>query len=443
MFDSLSEKFSSIVSSITGKSHFSEQNLEQVLIQIQETLLESDVSYQVVQDFIDSVKKELIGQKITHSLKPSEMFLKIVHDRMLAFLGGAYLQETYTFQIPSVILLMGLQGSGKTTTAAKLAYFIKKQAEKKDKIRKILCASVDFYRPAAVEQLRIVSQQAGVDFYQAQSLDPIVATNEILKYYKINHYEYLILDTAGRLQIDDTMMAELIAIKRIVQPKYSFLVLDAMTGQQALNVAQVYDQKIGFDSAILSKMDSSARVGAAFSFRYVLKKPIYFIGIGEKVDKFELFKPERVVKRMLGLGDLATLVERAQDTIKQKDQEQLQQSFMSGKITLDDFFKQLQMVSQLGSISSMLRYIPGMGNMKISEQDAQRGEKELKKFKVILSSMTSKERFNPSILSDISRKKRIAQGAGVTLIDVNLLLQRFEQSQQFVKLLKKNRFFEK
>lgn len=443
MFDFLAQKFSDAFASITGKSHISGNNIAGTLKTIEQALLEADAPYAVVQDFVKNISSQVMGQKVIRSVKPGDQFTKIVYDQMVQFLGGPYTQETFTFQIPSTILLMGLQGSGKTTTAGKLAFFIKKQAEKRGKSRKILCASVDFYRPAAIEQLKIVSESVGVDFYQAQATEVVFATQEIITFAKKQNYEHLILDTAGRLQVDDAMMQELKQIKKMVDPKYSFLVLDSMTGQESLAIAQSYDQSVGFDSAILSKMDGSSRAGAAFAFRYVVKKPIYFVGTGEKSEQLDLFRPERAAQRMLGMGDLKTLVENVQEKIKISDQKQIEQSLISGNITLDDFAKQLQMVSKLGSLSSMLQFIPGMGSIKISQTDMSRGEQELKKFKVILSSMTYKERVYPSTLSDLSRKKRIADGAGVSLVDVNLLLQRFEQSKQFVKLLKKNRFFDK
>jgi signal recognition particle subunit SRP54 len=443
MFDFLTSKLSTVFSTLTGKTQVTQDNLAEVLGQVKDSLLDADVPYDTVHAFVDSVQKDVIGQKVVASLKPSELFVKIVHDRMLAFLGGAYTQESFAFQIPSVVLFMGLQGSGKTTSIGKLAYFIKNQAEKRGKSRKVLCASIDFYRPAAIDQLEIVAKQAGVDFYRAANTDPIAATQEIYTYFKQQGYEHLLFDTAGRLQVDDGMMQELINVKKILQPKYNFLVLDAMTGQESLSVATAYETMIGFDGAILSKMDSDARGGAAFAFRYVLKKPIYFIGVGEKLDQLEIFRPERIAKRMLGMGDLLTLMENAQDKIKNVDQEAAAKSIKSGNITLDDFAKQLNMVSKLGSISSVLKFMPGMGNLEISQDQAARGEIELKKFRVALSSMTPRERAEPAILQNGSRKKRIALGAGVDVATINLLLQRFEESKQFVKLLNKNRFFDK
>jgi signal recognition particle subunit SRP54 len=440
MFDFFTEKFSSIFSSFTRQTHLTEQNIQKVLEEVKEALLQADVAYDTVQAFIKEVQQEVIGKKIISGVRPSEQFVKIVYDKMVSFLGEAFTQETFTFQIPSVICLMGLQGSGKTTTIGKLAYFIKQQAEKRGKSRKILCASVDFYRPAAIDQLEQVARFVGVDFYRSSLTNPQQAAVDILTYFKKHGYEHLLFDTAGRLHVDEQMMQELAEVKKIIDPKYSFLVLDSMTGQQALDVAKDFSKIIGFDGAILSKMDSDARAGAAFAFRYELKKPVYFMGTGEKFDQFELFRPERVAKRILGMGDVLTLVENAQEKIKQSEQDSLVRSIASGNITLDDFAKQLDMMSKLGSISSILKFLPGAGQIKMSHDDMAKGEQEMKKFKAILSSMTKKERFMPDIL-DGSRKKRIAQGAGVEVTTVNVLLQRFEQSKQFVKLLKKNRFF--
>ncbi|MBP9765026.1 signal recognition particle protein [Candidatus Babeliales bacterium] len=440
MFDFLTEKFSSIFSSLTRQTHLTENNIKSTLDQIKDTLLESDVPYDTVQTFIASVSDEIVGKKIVSGMRPSEQFVKVVYDKMVTFLGGAVTQEAFTFQIPSVIFMMGLQGSGKTTTIGKLAYLIKQQGLKRGKARKILCASVDFYRPAAIEQLQQVAGMAGVDFYKAPSQDPVVATREIMQYFTQHGYEHLLFDTAGRLHVDEKMIQELQDIKKIVQPKYSFLVLDSMTGQESLSVARTFVQQVGFDGAVLSKMDSDGRAGAAFAFRYELKKPIFFMGVGEKIDQLEMFRPERIAKRILGMGDLLTLVENAQDKIKQSEQESLARSITSGRITLEDFAQQLTMVSKLGSLSSIMKFMPGMGSVKISQEDALRSDQELVRFKAILNSTTKKERLNPDII-DGSRKKRIALGAGVDVASVNLLLQRFEQSKQFVKLLKKNRFF--
>ena len=440
MFDFLSKSFSSIFSSLTGQSKLTEKNIDESIQKIKDSLLEADVPYDLTHTFIAEIKQDVVGQKVVNSLRPSEQFVKVVYDRLLAFLGGEYLQESFTFQIPSTIMMLGLQGSGKTTTAAKLALFIQNQAKKRGKSRKILCASVDFYRPAAIDQLEIVAQQAGADFYRAQAQNTLEAAQEIVNYAKQHNYELLIFDTAGRLHIDETMMTELDELQKIVKPKYKFLVIDAMIGQESLSVAKSFQDRIKFDYAILSKMDSDARAGVAFSFRYALKKPILFMGTGEKIDNLELFRPERIAKRMLGMGDILTLVENAEDKIKQSEQASLENSFRSGHITLEDFAKQLSMASRLGSLSSMIKYLPGMSNLNISSAQIEQSEKEMKKFRAIIGSMTKKEKLYPKILDD-SRKKRIANGAGVSVHDISQLLQRFEQSQQFVKLLKKKKYF--
>lgn len=440
MFDFLTKKFSGIFASLAGRDKLTEKNLQLVLQQIKDSLLESDVAYESVETFVDGVKKEVIGQRVIASLNPSEQFVKVVYDKALSFLGGQYQQEGFNFVVPSVIMVMGLQGSGKTTSIGKLACFILKQSQKHGKSRKILCASVDFYRPSAVEQLEIITGQVKVDFYRSPEQNPVAAARDIVRHYKQYGYDHLLFDTAGRLHVDDVMMQELQQIKKIVQPKYGFIVLDAMTGQESLNVARKFESAVGFDGAILSKMDSNASGGAAFSFRYELKKPIYFMGTGEKLEDLEVFRPERIAKRMLGMGDMLTLIEHAQEKIKESEQEKISKSIMSGNITLDDFAKQLNMMSKLGSLSSIMKFMPGMAGMKISDQDVKKGDVETKLFRAILSSMTQKERMRPEIL-DSSRKKRIALGAGVDVSSVNLLMQRFEQSKQFVKLLKKNHFF--
>ncbi len=440
MFDFLSKSFSSIFSSITGYGKLTEKNIDESIQKIKDSLLEADVPYELTNTFIAEITQDVVGQKIVNSLRPSEQFVKVVYDRLLAFLGGEYLQDSFTFQIPSTIMMLGLQGSGKTTTSAKLALFIQNQAKKRGKTRRILCASVDFYRPAAIDQLEIVALQAGADFYRAKAQNPLQAAQEIANYAKQQNYELLIFDTAGRLHVDESMMTELDELQKIIKPKYKFLVIDAMIGQESLSVAKTFQERIKFDYAILSKMDSDARAGVAFSFRYALKKPVLFMGTGEKIDNLELFRPERIAKRMLGMGDILTLVENAEDKIKLSEQTSLENSFRSGHITLDDFEKQLSMANRLGSLSSMIKYLPGMSNLNISSAQIEQSEKEMKKFRAIIGSMTKKEKLYPKIL-DNSRKERIAKGAGASVHDVGQLLQRFEQSQQFVKLLKKKKYF--
>ncbi len=439
MFDFLSEKFSTIFSRITGQAHLNEHNINEALGKVEESLLEADVPYAVVKTFIEEIKQEAIGKKVLSSLKPGDQLIKIVHEKLKVFLGSQQAAGDFSFQIPSVAMVMGLQGSGKTTSIAKLAHYTQKQAKKRGKTRRILVASVDFYRPAAIDQLEILARQVGVDFYRAQNTNPCRAAEEIHAYYKQQGYELLLLDTAGRLHVDSEMLEELRAIDANLQPKYKILVLDAMTGQESLTVAQAFDQAIGFHWSVLSKMDSEARGGSAFAFRYVLKKPVLFMGVGEKIDDLEQFHPDRMAGRILGMGDVLSLLERAEERVNLEDQESLVKSISRGSMTLQDFADQISMVNKIGSLGSVVKYMPGVGG-QLSPQAIEQGERQLKQFKAIISSMTMKERLNPRILNG-ERKKRIAGGAGVTLSDINILLERFEQSQQYVKLFKKmNKF---
>jgi len=438
MFDFLSKKFSGVFSRITGRGRLTEDNIQDALQKVKEALLEADVPHALIDEFVQKIKADVVGQKVTVAVKPGEQFIKVVHQQLLQFLGSSGVSSTFSFQIPSTIMVMGLQGSGKTTTIAKMAQYVQKQAQKRGKNRRILLASVDFYRPAAVDQLEVLAKQVGVDFYRANSDDPVRAAQEISQYAKNNSYELLFLDTAGRLHVDESMLEELQEIDRLVCPKQKLLVLDAMTGQESLNVAQSFDQKVQFHSAILTKMDSEARGGAAFAFRYVLKKPILFVGTGEKVDDLEQFRPERAADRILGMGDVLSLVEKAEEKIKKEDQESVMESLQRGKLTLEDFAKQMDMVGKLGSLNKVMKYLPGMGGMNVSPEMMEKGEAEMKKFRAIISSMTPKERLYPKIL-DRSRKERIANGAGVVVSDIKALLIRFEQSQQFAKLFKRFR----
>jgi signal recognition particle subunit SRP54 len=435
MFDFLSNKFSSIFSHITGRGRLTEKNIEEVLAKVQEALLEADVPYELVQAFIDDVKTEVHGQKVLASLRPDEQLLKVVHDRLKTFLGGQS-SVPFSFQLPSVTMVMGLQGSGKTTTIAKMAHFVQQQAKQRGKERRILMASVDFYRPAALDQLELLARSVGVDFYRSKETNPIKAAVDIHNHYKNGQYELLFLDTAGRLHVDDTMLKELQDIDARLKPRYKLLVLDSMTGQESLRIAKAYEEQVGFQAAILSKMDSDTRCGAAFSFRYALKKPVIFVGTGEKIADLELFHPDRAAGRILGMGDLMSLVEKANATVNQSEQENAYNAMFKGKMTLQDFADQLAMVGKLGSISSLMKYLPGAGNFNVSQDMIEKGERELKKFKAIISSMTKKERIYPAVLNG-SRKQRIAKGAGATVEDINLLLRRFEESQQYVKLFKR------
>lgn len=440
MFNFLSEKFSGVLGWLKDKGRLTEDNIRDATNQVRTALLEADVPHNVVEDFLKQVQEEIIGRKIHTSLNPGQQLIKVVHDKVLEFLGGKNTVPSISFQIPSVIMVMGLQGSGKTTTIAKLAHYIQDQAKKRGKARRILLGSVDYYRPAAIDQLEILAKQVGVNFFRASSTDPVKAALEINEHFKQNGYEHLLLDTAGRLHIDATMMDELKIINAKVAPKYKFLILDAMTGQESLVVAKAFDSAIGFDYAALSKMDSDTRGGAAFGFRYELKKPIIFVGVGEKPEDLEAFIPERMTTRILGMGDIMTLIEKATDQISEQEQSSMTHRLMGGHFTLKDFADQMGMLDKLGSLQKISRYLPGMGN--ISPEVMEKGQTEMKCFRAIISSMTNKEKLVPSII-DASRRKRIALGSGTTVQDVNQLLQRFEQSKEMLKMFKKSGMMKK
>lgn len=434
MFDFLSQKFAGVLGWLKDRGRLTEDNIAQALSQVRDALLEADVPHDIVDIFLKQISDEIIGSKLQQALNPGQQLIKIVHERLLAFLGSADAMAGASFQIPSIIMVMGLQGSGKTTTIAKLAHWVMQQAKNRGKKRRVLCASVDFYRPAAIDQLEVLARQVGIDFYRAQSNDVKAAAKEIQIYFKNNSYEMLFLDTAGRLHIDQSMMQELADVTTKLAPKHKILVLDSMTGQESLNVARSFNQEIGFDAAILTKMDSDTRGGAAFAFRFALKKPIMFVGAGEKIQDLESFIPERMATRILGMGDMLTLIEKATENVAEKDQESMTRKFMDGSFTLKDFADQIDMIDKIGSLQKISRYLPGM--QAVSPEVMEKGQQEMRRFKAIIGSMTPRERIFPATL-DGSRKKRIALGAGVQVQDVNQLLARYEQSKQLAKLLKK------
>ncbi len=439
MFSFLSKKLSGILNWLNDKGRLTEENVATAVNQVREALLEADVPLNIVETFLQEIGNAVVGQKVQSSLNPGQQFIKIVNDKVVDFLGGK-LVISPTFQIPSVIMVMGLQGSGKTTTVAKLAYWMIQQAKQRHKTRNILVASVDFYRPAAIDQLEILSKTVGVSFYRAKSTSATSAALEIYDQFKKGRFDHLILDTAGRLHIDTEMMSELVTIKNSLTPKYKILVLDAMTGQESLKVAESFEKAVGFDGAILTKMDSDTRGGAAFAFRYALKKPISFVGTGEKIDDLECFIPDRMAGRILGMGDILTLVEQASEKIDYQEQKNLTEKILGGGLTLEDFREQLGMIDRLGSLQKISRYLPGMGS--VTPEMMEKGHDEMKRFKAIIDSMTIKERKFPVII-DGSRRARIAKGSGVTVSEVNQLLQRFEQSKQYAKMFKKMGVFKR
>jgi len=437
VFDFISKKFSSIVNELMRTKKLTATHIDEWLAKVSDGLLEADVSLEVVQAFTASIKQEALGKRIEASLKPGEQLVKIVNDQLITFMGDV--QKPFQFKRPSIVLLMGLQGAGKTTTIAKLAHYVQKESEKVGKRPKILVASVDFYRPAAITQLEQLAHQLKIDFYRATATQAVQASCEIRDYYKRQSFDYLFLDTAGRLHVDDLLMDELAAVKQAINPSVSLLVIDGMTGQEALRVARSFEEKVAFDGAIITKMDSDARGGVAFSFSYALHKRVLFLAEGEKPHDLLPFDAQRMASRILGMGDIATLAERANEKLKQADAHKALDGLEQGRLSLRDFSKQLTMVSQLGSLAQLIKYLPGAMTSGVSTAALQQGEADMKKFRAIFSSMSTKELDGAYRMTDY-RKKELAKGAGVAVADLDKLFQRFEQAQQYAKLLKNNNF---
>lgn len=425
MFDFLSKKFTDLFSKTPTSS-----TIDTFVTSIHEMLLEADVPLQVIRDFTNQVTIDLGEALKSKKLFTKEQWMKLVHEKIVYFLGG-HENQKIAFMRPSILMVMGTQGSGKTTTVAKLAAYIQKSTPKS----RILLASIDFYRPAAIDQLEVLAKTVQASFYRAKQNNSVHAALEIMAHYKEHGYDFLILDTAGRLHIDTGMISELQEVVRVIHPTQKILVLDGMTGQESLAIAKSFNESIGFQGAVLTKMDSDSRGGAAFAFRYALGKPIFFIGTGEKPHHLEQFFPDRIASRMIGSGDLKTLLERSQERIDKVDEKKMTDLLTSNTFTFNDYLSQIAMMERLGSLSSLVKYMPGMAG-RLSDADMKRAEREVSVGKAIVSSMTKKERLNRSILNE-SRQKRIALGAGVSLNDVKLFLKRFDEVCQYVKMVKK------
>ena len=426
MLEKLTGTFSGIIKSLSGKSTITEKNIEDTVDEIKMALLEADVNLRVVRRFVNSTVEEAKGEKVLKSVNPGQQFTKIIYDKIVSMLGDE--KKNLAIKGPdttSVILLLGLQGAGKTTAAHKLASRLKKEG------RRPMLAACDLVRPAAVEQLSVLGEKIGVPVFKEDFKDAVKNAEAALRYAKKNQFDTLIVDTAGRLQIDQEMMAELSKIKNATSPDEVILVADSMTGQNAVDIAKSFDEQLGLTGVILTKFDSDARGGAALSLKTITGKPILYIGTGEKTEDFEPFHPERIASRILGMGDVVSLVEKAQETLDQEEAEKLQKRMARNEFSLDDMLMQFQQVKKMGSIQSLIEMFPGMANQNVDTSG-------MKKNEAIILSMTKKERANHLIIGP-SRRKRIAKGSGTTVADVNKLIKQFEKTKLAMKKISRNK----
>ena len=424
MLDNLGSRFQEIFKKVRGHGKLSESNIKEALKEVRMSLLEADVNYKVVKDFTNKILEKSVGTDVLKGINPGQQFIKVVNDELVELLGGTNSRLTKGVRNPTVLMLSGLQGAGKTTFAAKLANYLKKQGES------VLMVGADVYRPAAIKQLQVLGEQVDVPVYAEEDNKDAVAICEhgLAKAKELNS-TYMIIDTAGRLHIDEKLMDELRNIKKAIRPQEILLVVDAMIGQDAVNLAESFNNVLSIDGIVLTKLDGDTRGGAALSIKSVVGKPIKFVGVGERIDDIELFHPERLVSRILGMGDVVSLVEKAQSAIDEEDAKSLEEKIRTQKFDLNDFLKQLQNIKKLGSLGSILKMIPGMGQVG----DLAPAEKEMKKVEAIIQSMTKEERKKPDILK-ANRKKRIALGSGTEVADINRLLKQFEQMKGMMKM---------
>ena len=428
-FESLSQKLTGAFKKLRNKGKLSEEDIKLAMREVRIALLEADVNMFVAKDFIKTVSARAMGAEVMESLTPAQQVIKIVNEELTALMGNENSRIKFANKGPTIIMMCGLQGAGKTTHTAKLAKMYLKQGHRP------LVAALDIYRPAAIEQLEIVAKQAGVHVFQMGKTDPVVVAKNAYNHARDYGNDILILDTAGRLHIDQQLMEELTNIKNTVPVNETLLVIDAMAGQDSVNVAKQFNETIGLDGVIITKMDGDTRGGAALSVKAVTGKPIKFVGTGEKLDDLEAFHPDRMASRILGMGDVLTLIEKAQDQVDQKAAEETAKKMMQNKFDMNDMLEQFRQVKKMGGISSMLSMMPG--GASISADDEEKAEKELKRIEAIIQSMTKKEREKPSII-DAKRKRRIARGSGTSVQEVNKLLRQFEQMQKMMKQFTKN-----
>ena len=424
MFENLSERLERSLKILKGEGRITEVNVAETLKDVRKALLDADVNYKVAKTFTDTVKNKAIGQNVLTSLHPSQLMVKIVHDELTALMGGETAEINYEGH-PAVILMSGLQGSGKTTFSSKLANYLKKK-----KNRNPLLVACDVYRPAAIDQLKVLGEAIGVPVYsEPESKDPVQIALNAIKEAKAKSYNLVIIDTAGRLAVDEAMMNEIAAIKEAVKPTETLFVVDSMTGQDAVNTAKEFNDRLDFTGVILTKLDGDTRGGAALSIRTVVTKPIKFIGTGEKMEAIDQFHPNRMADRILGMGDVVSLVERAQEQFDEEEAKKLQRKLARNQFDFNDFLTQIQQIKKMGNIKDLMAMIPGVGKA-IKDMDID--DNAFKGVEAIIQSMTPKERANPDIINT-SRKERIARGSGTTMQDVNRLMKQFEQIRKTMK----------
>jgi signal recognition particle subunit SRP54 len=427
MFEDLSLKLETVFKRLRGQGKISEANVAETLREVRRVLLDADVNYKVAKQFIEDVQKRAIGQEVLQSITPGQLIIKIIFDELVRLLGTSKVEISFSPMPPTVVLVAGLQGSGKTTFAAKLASHLKSQG------RHPLLVAADVYRPAAIDQLIMLGGQINVPVYSDLGAGAIAIAQQSIVHARKNAREVVIIDTAGRLHVDEEMMKEVESIKASVHPNEILFVVDAMTGQDAVNTAKAFNDRLNFDGAVLTKMDGDARGGAAISMRATVGKPIKFISVGEKLDALEKFHPERLASRILGHGDIVTLVEKAQEHFDEEKSFKLEQKIRNAQFTLEDFLDQLQEVKKMGPLSQVLGMLPGMNKMP---QDTMPDDKALVKIEAIIQSMTPEERQKPNVING-SRRRRIAMGSGTSVQDINKLMKQFEQMQKMMKSIGK------
>ena len=426
MFEDLGDKLQNAISKIKGYGMITEDNIDSMMREIRFALLEADVNYKVVKEFTNNVKEKALGTEVRKSINPGDMFVKIVKDELVELLGGEA-KELYTSGNPSILMLVGLQGSGKTTTIGKLALYLRKKLHKNP-----LMVACDVYRPAAIDQLKQLGKELNIEVYEEGKKDPVEIVKNALSYAKENKFDFILIDTAGRLQIDEELMDELVNIQNSTKINETLLVIDSMMGQDAINVINGFNDKLKLTGVILTKLDGDTRGGVALSVRHLTNVPIKFVGISEKMDGLTTFDPERMAGRILGMGDVISLVEKAQEAIDEKEAEKTAKKMQQGKFDLEDFLSSMKQIRKLGPLENLIKMIPGA--RKAGLDKVQIDPKQMNRIEAIVLSMTPKERRNPSIIK-ASRKERIAKGSGTSVQDVNKLLTQFEEMKKMMKAM--------